>query len=240
MKKTKKLFFENLTKQSRVSSRKVWTEMNKIMGRGSKMRIDAVMTPKGRTTNEQSIVEEFSKHFSSWSGVPGVDVGADQMDLPPLDCEFKLERIEEEEVLKLLKSLDVNKVVGLDCISARLLRKTTPAISHSLTSLFHYSLESGSVASEWKLARVTPVPKTRNSEEVNNFRPISVLSVVAKVPERIVHRQLYEYLQWHSILHGAQSGFRPQHTTQDVLVSTIDDWRQALDKNKLVGYIILD
>ena len=87
---------------------------------------------------------------------------------------------------------------------------------------------------------MTPVPKTRNSEEVNNFCPISVLSVVAKVLERIVHRQLYAYLQRHSILHGAQSGFRPQHTTQDVLVSTIDDWRQALDKNKLVGSIMLD
>ena len=85
----------------------------------------------------------------------------------------------------------------------------------------------------------SPVPKTRNSE-VNNFRPISVLSVVAKVLERIVHRQLYAYLQRHSILHGAQSGFRPQHTTQDVLVSMIDDWRQALDKNKLVGSIMLD
>ena len=97
-----------------------------------------MMTPEGRTTNEQSIVEEFSKHFSSWSGVSGIDVGANLMDLPPLDCEFKFERIEEKEVLNLLKSLDVNKAVGLDCIGARLLRKTAPAISHSLTSLFNY------------------------------------------------------------------------------------------------------
>ena len=54
--------------------------------------------------------------------------------------------------MKFLKSLDVNKTVGLDYIGTRLLKKTAPAISHSLTSLFNYTLESGSVASEWKLA----------------------------------------------------------------------------------------
>ena len=48
------------------------------------------------------------------------------------------------------------------------------------------------------------------------------------------------YLEKYSILNVAQSGFRPQHTTQDVLVSTIDDWRQALDEDKLVGSIMVD
>jgi len=237
MRKAKLQFFENLSNQT---PRKVWKVLNRTLGRGSKMRIDAVMTPNGRKTSQQSIVDEFSKYFSSWNGLPSVDACADQLDLPPLDYEFKFERIEEEEVLNLLKTLDVHKAVGLDLISARLLRKTAPAISHSLTSLFNYSLQSGCVASEWKIARVTPIPKVSNSEEVSNFRPISVLTVVAKVLEKIVHRQLYTYLQMHSILHDAQSGFRPQHTTQDVLVSTIDDWRQALDKDKIVGSIMLD
>ena len=157
----------------------------------------------------------------------------------PLTVNSRL-RIEEEEVLSLLKMLDVHKAVGLDLISARLLWKTAPAISRSLTSLFNYSLRSGCVASEWKIAIVIPIPKVSHSEEVSNFRPISVLTVVAKVLEKIVNRQLYTYLHMHSILRDAQSGFRPQHTTQDVLVSTIDDWRQALDKDKIVGSIMLD
>ena len=142
-------------------------------------------------------------------------------------CEFKFEKIEEEDVLKLLRGLDVNKAVGLDNISAKLLRMAAPAISQSLASLFNFSLESGQVAGEWKFARVTPVPKGKNSEGVDNFRPVSVLPVVAKVLERIVHHQLYAYLQKHSILSEAQSDFRLRHTTQDVLVDTIDDWRQG-------------
>ena len=64
------------------------------------------------------------------------------------------------------------------------------------------------------------------------FRPVSVLPVVSKVFERLLHQQLYDYLQKHIILHPAQSGFRPQHTTQNMLVRMVDDWRKALDENK--------
>ena len=238
LKRSKLQYFEALSEQSSGNHGK---ELNKILGRGGRQSIEAVRTANGRITDPKAIVEELSSYFSLWSGVRGVDeVDADQSALPSLGCEFKFQKIEVEEVIQLLESLNVNKAMGLDGVSGKLLRMVAPAIARSLVSLFNFSLESGQVASEWKMARVAPVPKGSNSERVDNFRPVSVLSVVAKILERIVHRQLYTYLQEHSILHEAQSGFRPQHTTQDVLVSTIDDWRKALDEDKLVGSITLD
>ena len=115
-----------------------------------------------------------------------------------------------------------------------------PAISCSLTSLFNFSLESGQVASKWKLARVPLVPKGGSSEGVDHFRVVSVLPVVAKLLELVVHRQLYAYLLKCSILNKVQSGFWPQHTTQDVFVALMDDWRHALDDDKVVGAVMLD
>jgi len=82
-----------------------------------------------------------------------------------------------------------------------------PAISCSLTALFNFSLKTGQVASEWKLARAMPVPKDCGSEKVEDFRPVSVLPVVAKLLELVVQRQLYAYLYLHPILNVAQSGF---------------------------------
>ena len=67
-----------------------------------------------------------------------------------------------------------------------------------------------------------------------------VLPVVVKVFERLVHCQLYNYLQENKLLNPLQFEFRAGHTTQDVLVSMIDDWRKALDEDKLVGIIMLD
>ncbi len=112
----------------------------------------------------------------------------------PVDTRFTFERVEEEEILELLGSLDLNKATGLDGISCKMLKMFAPTISHSLTALFNFSLETGQVASEWKLARVTPVPKGGGSEKVEDFHPVSVLPVVAKLLEQVVHRQLYAYL----------------------------------------------
>ena len=85
--------------------------------------------------------------------------------------------------MKLLRGLDVNKAVGLDNISAKLLRMTAPVISRSLVLLLNFSLENGQVANDWKLARVTPVPKEGSSENLDKFCPVLVLPVIAKVPE---------------------------------------------------------
>ena len=69
---------------------------------------------------------------------------------------------------------------------------------------------------------------------------MSVLPVVVKVFERLVHQQLYSHLQENSLLHTAQFGFRPGHSTQDALVSLVDEWREALDSDMLVGSVFLD
>ena len=84
--------------------------------------------------------------------------------------------------------LDPNKAIGVDEISGKLLRMTACGISQSLTSLFNSSLKCGDLPSEWKAALVTPVPKNGSSDLVGNYRPISVLPVVVKVLERLVHR----------------------------------------------------
>ena len=65
-------------------------------------------------------------------------------------------------------------------------------------------------------------------------------SVVVKVFERLVHQQLFSYLLEKNILHSVQSGFRPGHTTRDLLVRLVESWRNALDEDLLVGSVMVD
>ena len=67
-----------------------------------------------------------------------------------------------------------------------------------------------------------------------------MLPVVVKIIERLVHRQLFASLQKNGVFHQAQSGFRPQHKTQETLVGVIDEWGWSLDGYKLVGSIMID
>ena len=109
-----------------------------------------------------------------------------------------------------------------------------------MTYLFNCSLRTGKIPQEWKAAIVTPVPKKGRKEDVNSYRPVSVLPVIAKVFEAVVHRQLYQYLEENQLLDSAQSGFPPMHSSLDVLLKTTDDWRRALDRNKRVGAVFID
>lgn len=121
-----------------------------------------------------------------------------------------------------LSRLQVSKTSGVDGIrDASILRVTAPAIAKSLCHLFNLSLHSGVVPREWKTTKIIPVPKSKSGGSVSfgDFCPISVLPVIGKVFESLVHSQVYDYLQHH----GIQSGFRPKHSTHDVLLKTLDD-----------------
>jgi len=94
----------------------------------------------------------------------------------------------------------------------------------------------------WQITRSPPTMQG-SAKTVGRCRPMPPLThsgAIAKVFEKLVHLQLYAYLQEHNILHRAQSGFRPDHCTQDVIVASVDDWRRGLDNNYLVGVVLVD
>ena len=82
--------------------------------------------------------------------------------------------------------------------------------------------------------------KAGTTRNVDNFRPISILPVVAKVFESLVFSQVYRFLMQQNILNEIQSGFRVGYCTQDVLLKVVDDWRRNLDKGEIVGSIFVD
>ena len=78
----------------------------------------------------------------------------------------------EDKMLSLISSLDTSKSTGAG-VSAKMLKSTAPFISKSLTKLFNKSLRSGKFPSDWKVARVVPIPKGGDPESPANYRPIS-------------------------------------------------------------------
>ena len=132
------------------------------------------------------------------------------------------------------------KATGLDIISARLIREWTDIISGRLYDLFNKSLISGIFPDDWKCARVTPLFKQGESFDLNNYRPISVISVVAKVFERIVYDQLYNFLSSEEIISKQQSGFRSLHSTVTALLEATDSWAFNIDRGYVNAVVFLD
>ena len=116
--------------------------------------------------------------------------------LPPIHflMESRLEYIQmtEEEVLKIIKSLDIGKASGPDGINNRLLKETSAAIAEPLSTLMNKSFEVSKVPKIWKEANLSPILKKDDKSLVSNYRPISVLSCVGKIQERIVFTKIYK------------------------------------------------
>ena len=98
-----------------------------------------------------------------------------------------------EEIYNYLSTLDTSKATGPDGISARMLKETANTIAPSVTALLNLSLHSGSVPSQWKKSLIVPIPKTSSATTPNDYRPISLLSILSKVLERhIISNQLHQ------------------------------------------------
>ena len=153
---------------------------------------------------------------------------------------FEFAEIEPSRVLKLLSKLDVTKATGLDQISNKVLKQAAPVIYKQLTELFNLSLKSGEYPDDWKLAKVSPVFKAGERNDPNNYRPISILSTISRVFEKLVYEQIYNYLTKNNLLDSRQSGFRSLHSTVTALLDLTNQWCFNIDRGLVSGVLFLD
>ena len=147
--------------------------------------------------------------------------------------------VSTEEVSYLILNLLTDKATGPDEISARLLKECSNEIAPAqLTALFNKSLSLVKVPQEWKETNVVPVPKKGDIHEISNYRPISLLSLVSKLLEQVVHIHVSEFVQ--SSLSDLQHGFRRKRSCTTQLLRVFHDVGMALDSGKEDDMIYLD
>ena len=108
------------------------------------------------------------------------------------------------------------------------------------TSLINSSFATGSFPRQWKQSEIIPIPKNDDYEEAVNNRPISLLPVVSKICERVVHNQFINYLAEKERLPINQSGNRKQHSTETLGLFVTDYILDAMDKKQVTAMVLLD
>jgi len=146
----------------------------------------------------------------------------------------------QECIQQLLSTMKTKTASGPDNISSHMLKNTARSISPFLHELFNLSLSTGKLPSEWKISNVTPIPKSGDASQCCNYRPISLLSLVSKTFERIIHNQLLNFLLKHSRISRFQFGFRPNSSTQEALLHLTNEWHQQIDSGNHVAAIFFD
>ena len=158
----------------------------------------------------------------------------------PLCEQFHLNTIGSGEIERIISSMPSNKAPGIDKISVRVLKDCLAPILPVITSIINTSIETCKFPTIWKLAEVAPLPKAENHELANNNRPISLLPVLSKVCERVVHNQFTSYLQLNDRLTITQSGNKKWHSTETSVIETTDTILRAIDQKMLTSAVFLD
>ena len=148
--------------------------------------------------------------------------------------QFNIPLMTTKQVEHNIKRIGGNKATGLDGFGIKIIKLALPAISQSLANTYNTSIYEAVFQTNFKKARLTPVYKKDSPHDKNNYRPISVLSIVSRPLERHVASSYLEYLTNNDLLYSKQSAYRPGHSCETALLSLTDNWLKAMDDSKLV------
>jgi retron-type reverse transcriptase len=148
--------------------------------------------------------------------------------------------VSEGELTTEILQLAYNKSPGYDDIPPKIIKSSCQDIIKPLTHIFNQSFVSGIVPDKLKIAKVIPLFKKNDMQLPSNYRPISLLSIINKLLEKLMSKRLDSFLTRNNILYKHQFGFRKGHSTILALIEIIDNIREELDKGNSVIGIYLD
>jgi hypothetical protein len=185
------------------------------------------MTSKSRQTYSMNI-EFFLEQFSSRSEY-NVEINySNQPDL----------QFNPVEVLKILRATDPNKAPGPDQIHGKILKMCAKNLAVPLTMLFETSYYTCAIPQDWKSENVVPVFKKGTKSSVQNYRPISLTSLVMKIYERIIAAEILSKVN--GKIDNMQHGFLPLKSCESQLIPFADNLANCLNKGSRMDVIYFD
>ena len=113
---------------------------------------------------------------------------------------FKFDYVSVTFVQSKLKKIKKNKAAGLDELPGVLIKDSASVISKPLSYFLNLPSKTCQVPRDWKIMKITPIFKSGDSTNTDNYRPLSVLPIISKVLKRAVHMQIMNYLEKYNLL----------------------------------------
>ena len=201
--------------------------------------------------DSEKLCEEFSDFFAS--KIDGIIVNIEKRATPqcpdpvtndqsPATAILEALRPVTKEELSKIISASPSKSCLLDVLPTWLLKKTLDVHLPILTTMVNVSLASSTVPSSAKAAVITPLIKkaTLDPATKKNYRPVSNLTFLSKVIERVVLQRLTDHIENNNCDEALQSAYTKRHSTETALLKVMNDLGCHMDNNKAVLVVILD
>ena len=152
----------------------------------------------------------------------------------PLANSFEIYPCDKYEIGSLIKQMQDNKSLGPNSIPTSILKLIQNEISIPLSHIFNLSFLSGTHPENLRVSITTPIYKKGSRLTACNYRPISLLSNLNKILEKLMFSRVYKFLEKYKCIYELQFGFRERHSTNHALINITETIRDASDNNKTV------
>ena len=220
--------------------KKIWKGVNEIITKSGSYKVTQLYHKNSYIDDPKLVSETFNNFF--------VNVGSNLEKKIPLTfisptsylkhrvpTNFTLTPASNADIMTLILKLDDSKSSGPDNIPIKLLKISAPLIVPHLVIIINKSFESGIFPDALKLAKVIPIFKSGSKLDMNNYRPISLLSTFSKIFEKLMHLRLYKFLENNKVIYQSQFGFQKNKSTTHSLIEIVESIRTCIE-NKHYGY----
>ena len=234
----KKTYYTNLIQESSGDSKKLFQVANSLC----KERNNNMLPPH---SDSLQLANDFGDYF--YRKITLIQEEIQRCNIPPpsftVPCpssSLKRFRTITQDVSKLIMSSS-NATCRLDLAPTWLVKDCVNELSPIFMRMINFSLTSGCVPSIWISALVVPLLKKTGLElTLNNFRPVSILSLISKVAEKVVIPQILDHCREHAPLSSYQSAYHQHHSTETALLKVHNDILLNMDKQKVTLLVLLD
>ena len=150
---------------------------------------------------------------------------------------FHFTKASENTIPDFLKELKTNKATGIDNLLGRFLKDGSKVLATPIAQICNISIRLSTVPDECKIAKLKPLYKKGKKTDPKNYRPISLLPVISKILEKVIHDQIMAFVTKKNILYKFQLGFRKSHSTDSCLSYLQDKVANGFDSGLLTGMI---
>ena len=228
--------------------RKMWNNISEIIckSKNKPNGVKAILSGGSILTQSVDMANKFNNFFINIGPSLSKDIRLDRNHNYEkylnrhIFTSFHFELVNNNDVKKTIMSLRSKTSTGHDGISTKLLKFISPALVESFRIIINKSLITGIYLHRLKIAKVIPIYKKENKLLMDNYRPISLLSSMSKLFEKVVYNQLFTYFQKNRLLYNGQYGFRMNHSTELAAIELVDRILKDIDNKKLPLAIYMD